>query len=100
MLKSDVDYEHFRAMVLKGVPDLLSPELLHALASMGHGDKLVLADSNFPSASICHGQAGASPRLVRADGHSIPRLLEAIMALLPLDTYTFAPVISCHVFLS
>ena len=82
---------------MKGVPDLLSPELLHALASMGHGDKLVLADSNFPSASICHGEAGASPRLVRADGHSIPRLLEAIMALLPLDTYTFAPVVSRHV---
>ena len=96
---SDVDFEHFRVMVLKGVPDVLSPELLHALASMGHGDKLVLADSNFPSASICHGEAGASPRLVRADGHSIPRLLEAIMALLPLDTYTFAPVLSRHVLL-
>ena len=68
-------------MVLKGVPDVLSPELLHALASMGHGDKLVLADSNFPSASICHGEAGASPRLVRADGHSIPRLLEALASL-------------------
>ena len=77
-------------MVLKGIPSILSPELLHALASMGHGDKIVIADANFPSASICHGEE--SPRLVRADGHNIPQLLQAILTLLPLDTYTFAPV--------
>ena len=77
-------------MVLKGIPSILSPELLHALASMGHGDKIVLADANFPSSSICSGDE--SPRLIRADGHSIPQLLQAILTLLPLDTYTFAPV--------
>ena len=76
-------------MVLKGIPSILSPDLLHVLASMGHGDKLVLADTNFPSASVCIGEG--SPRLVRADGHTIPQLLEAILLLLPLDTYVFAP---------
>ena len=78
-------------MVLKGIPSILSPELLHALASMGHGDKIVFADSNFPSASICHGDSEC-PRLVRADGHNIPQLLQAVLSLMPLDTYTFAPV--------
>lgn len=77
-------------MVLKGIPSILSPDLLHALASMGHGDKIVIADANFPSASICNGEE--SPRLVRADGHSIPHLLEAILKLMPLDTYVFSPV--------
>ena len=77
-------------MVLKGVPSILSPDLLHALASMGHGDKIVLADANFPSASICTGEE--SPRLVRADGHTIPSLLQAVLTLMPLDTYVFAPV--------
>ena len=77
-------------MVLKGVPSILSPDLLHALASMGHGDKIVLADANFPSASICAGDE--SPRLVRADGHTIPQLLQAVLSLMPLDTYVFAPV--------
>ena len=89
--KSDTDIA-FQIMVLKGVPSLLSPDLLHALASMGHGDKIVLADANFPSASICAGDE--SPRLVRADGHTIPQLLRAVLSLMPLDTYVFAPVIS------
>ena len=61
-------------------------------ASMGHGDRLVLSDTNFPSASICQGEAG--PKLVRADGHNIPQLLQAILTLMPLDTYVFAPVSS------
>jgi L-fucose mutarotase len=58
-------------------------------ADQGHGDRLVLADSNFPSASVCGGEG---PRLVRADGHAIPTLLEAILQLLPLDQYVSAPV--------
>ena len=36
-------------MGLKGIPQIISPELLFALAQMGHGDELVLADSNFPA---------------------------------------------------
>ena len=77
-------------MVLKGIPPIISPDLLHALASMGHGDRIVLADTNFPSASLCEGLDG--PKLVRADGHNIPQLLEAVLALIPLDSYVFAPV--------
>ena len=38
---------------LKRIPKILSPELLHTIASMGHGDEIVLADSNFPAASCC-----------------------------------------------
>ena len=37
---------------LKGIPKILSPDLLHALMTMGHADKIVLADDNFPSATI------------------------------------------------
>nr|XP_055156677.1 fucose mutarotase isoform X1 [Nyctereutes procyonoides] len=51
-------------VVLKGVPALLSPELLYALARMGHGDEIVLADVNFPTASICK----CGPEELRADG--------------------------------
>ena len=75
-------------MVLKGISPILSADLLHVLASMGHGDMLVLADSNFPSASV----STKVPCLVRADGHPIPNLLEAILQLLPLDTQQSAPV--------
>ncbi|XP_006867519.1 PREDICTED: fucose mutarotase [Chrysochloris asiatica] len=74
-------------VVLKGIPALLSPELLYALARMGHGDEIVLADANFPTASIC--QCG--PMEIRADGLDIPQLLEAMLKLLPLDTYAASP---------
>ncbi|MFE5317492.1 RbsD/FucU family protein [Paenibacillus sp. NPDC056579] len=66
--------------MLKGIPSVLSPELLKILMEMGHGDELVLADGNFPAAS--HAQ-----RLVRCDGHAIPGLLDAILTFFPLDTY-------------
>ena len=78
------------ANVLKGIPQILSPELLEVMASMGHGDRLVIGDSNFPAASVS--SAGPGGRLVRADGHSIPDLLEAILRLFPLDTQEAAPV--------
>ena len=64
--------------MLKGISNLLSPELLKILMEMGHGDEIVLGDGNFPAAS--HAQ-----RLVRADGHGIPAMLDAIMPLFPLD---------------
>ncbi|XP_029690854.1 fucose mutarotase isoform X1 [Takifugu rubripes] len=74
-------------VVLKGIPSVLSPELLYALAKMGHGDELVLADANFPASSIC----ACGPTEIRADGLGIPLLLEAILRLMPLDTYVTSP---------
>ena len=73
--------------MLKGIPSLLSPELLKVLMEMGHGDTLVIGDGNFPHASI----AGDSP-LIRLDGHGCAEVLDAILTLLPLDTYVDAPV--------
>lgn len=66
--------------MLKGIPKIISPELLKILDEMGHGDEIVLADGNFPGESV--GQ-----RCVRADGHGTAELLEAILKVLPLDTY-------------
>jgi len=71
--------------MLKGIPKNLSPELLKILMEMGHGDELVIADGNFPSASN-------AKRLVRADGLDVPPLLDDILTLFPLDTYVPHPV--------
>jgi L-fucose mutarotase len=76
-------------MPLKGVPHLISPELLYALASMGHGDEIVLADSNFPSDSIARANGA---RLIVCDGLPIPKLLRQILKLFPLDQYVPQPV--------
>lgn len=71
--------------MLKGIPSILSPELLKIMMEMGHGDEIIIADGNFPAAS--HAQ-----RLVRCDGHGVPEVLEAILKLLPLDQYVESPV--------
>ena len=71
--------------MLKGIPSILSPELLRILMEMGHGDELAIGDGNFPAASMAQ-------RLVRCDGHGVPELLDAILQFFPLDTYVDAPV--------
>ena len=72
--------------MLKHIPSILSPELLKVLMEMGQGDEIVLGDGNFPAQSM-----GKHAIVVRADGHSIPELLDAILTLMPLDTYTDKP---------
>lgn len=71
--------------MLKNIPSILNPELLKVLMEMGHGDEIVLADGNFPSASIAQ-------RLIRLDGHGVPEVLRAILKLFPLDIYVDKPV--------
>ena len=73
--------------MLKGISPLLSPNLLKALAEMGHGDELIIADGNFPAESV-----GKNAVVIRADGHGVEELLDAILALIPLDAYVEAPV--------
>ena len=72
--------------MLKGIPSIIPPDLMHVMMSMGHGDELVLADGNFPAASNAQ-------RLVRADGHGVPELLQAVLQLFPLDTYVDDPAV-------
>lgn len=73
--------------MLKGIPKIISPELLKVLMEMGHGDRIVIADGNFPSESV-----GKNAIVVRADGHSVPELLDAMLKLMPLDVYVDTPV--------
>lgn len=72
--------------MLKGIPPILSPELLKVLAEMGHGDEIVLADGNFPAESM-----GKNAVVIRADGHTVPEILDAVLTLLPLDKYVERP---------
>ena len=73
--------------MLKGIPSIISPELLKVLCEMGHSDRIVIADGNFPSASM-----GKNAIVIRCDGHGVPELLDAILQLFPLDTYVEKPV--------
>ncbi|MEG0755628.1 MAG: L-fucose mutarotase [Oscillospiraceae bacterium] len=73
--------------MLKNIPSILSPELLKVLMEMGHGDELVIGDGNFPGESV-----GKDAIVIRADGHGVPELLDAILQLMPLDQYSEKPV--------
>ena len=70
--------------MLKNIPPLLTPDALHALASMGHGDNVAIVDANFPAASIA-GKGGA--RLVQLAGASATQVLKAVLQVLPLDDF-------------
>ena len=64
--------------MLIGIPGILGPDLLFTLRSMGHGDEIALVDANYPAQEHAR-------RLVRADGHGVMALLEAVLAVMPLD---------------
>ena len=66
--------------MLKGIPKILSPELLKVLAEMGHSDRLVISDGNFPAESM-----GKDAIVIRCDGHGVPEILDAILQVMPGD---------------
>lgn len=70
--------------MLKLIPPVISPELMSILMRMGHGDEIVIADGNFPAESCAQ-------RIVRADGHGVVELLDAILKFFPLDSFVDHP---------
>jgi L-fucose mutarotase len=66
--------------MLKNINPLLSPDLLRALRAMGHGDELAVVDGNYPAQS-------AGPQVMRFDGVNATIALEAVLSVMPLDTY-------------
>jgi len=82
VLKGSID-------MLKNIPPILSPELLKVLCEMGHSDRICIGDGNFPGSSMAKAKNAI---FLRADGHGVPELLDAILQVIPLDTYVDTPV--------
>lgn len=76
--------------MLKTLTRLHTPDLLHLLASMGHGDEVALVDAHFPAVSLAR-------RLVRLDGADLPEALDACLALIPLDRFVPDPALRMEV---
>jgi L-fucose mutarotase len=76
--------------MLIGIDPILSPDLLHGLRAMGHGDTLVIADGNFPAAAVAR-------RLINMEAADLRRALRAILSVLPIDEYEADPVIGMEV---
>jgi L-fucose mutarotase len=76
--------------MLRNIPSILSPDLLWTLRAMGHGDDVVIADANFPATALgarCH----------RLDGLTATDVLQAVLTVLPLDTYVPNPALVMEV---
>jgi L-fucose mutarotase len=76
--------------MLKNLNRLHTPELLHLLASMGHGDEIALVDAHYPAVSMAR-------RLVRLDAADLPHVLDACLALMPLDSFVPDPALRMEV---
>jgi len=76
--------------VLRGIHPLLGPDLLAALAAMGHGDTLAIVDANFPAASV-------GRRVIEARGASSPALLDAVLTVFPVDAASVPAVLTMEV---
>src|SRR3954447_11417725 len=77
--------------MLKGIDPLLNADLLYVLRAMGHGDDLVIADANFPSETM------ATRKLIRMDAADGPRVLKAILSVMPLDDFVPDPALRIEV---
>lgn len=73
--------------MLRNIPSIISPALLKILDEMGHSDRILITDANYPAESM-----GMNTNIVRCDGHGVPELLEAILKLIPLDASVKCPV--------
>jgi len=76
--------------MLIGIDPLLGPECLAVLRAMGHGDRVVLVDANFPAAS-------SGPRVVRMDGAPLLAALGAVLSVLPIDDFEAEALVSMQV---
>ncbi len=71
--------------MLKGIDPRLNADVLHALRAMGHGDVLIIADTNFPSDSVSTETVLGS--LLRMDNLTAAQAVEAVLSVMPLDTF-------------
>lgn len=71
--------------MLKGIPKVLTPEMLKILCEMGHDDEIVIADAHFPAEAM-------GKRVIQYPCISAPEMVEAIVKVMPLDTYVEAPI--------
>lgn len=76
--------------MLKGLDPLLTADLLHALCAMGHGDTVAIVDANFPA-------AGLGPPVIELPGLAAPRVLDAVLSVLPLDDVAMPPASTMEV---
>ena len=83
------------ASMLKGIDPLLNADILYALRAMGHGDDLIIADTNFPSDSVA--RQTVLGKLLRIDAVTAGRAAKAILSVMPLDAFVEKPALRMEI---
>jgi L-fucose mutarotase len=81
--------------MLKGIDPILNADVLYALRAMGHGDDLIIADTNFPSDSVA--RQTVLRKLLRIDCVTAGRAAKAILSVMPLDSYVPHPALRMEI---
>ena len=81
--------------MLKGIDPLLNADVLQALRAMGHGDDVVLCDTNFPADSVA--RSTVLGRLLRIENVTAPRAARAVLSVMPLDSFVDAPALRMEI---
>ena len=81
--------------MLKSIDPILNADVLYALRAMGHGDDLVLCDTNFPADSVA--RLTVLGRLLRIDNVTAGRATRAILSVLPLDSFVDQPALRMEI---
>lgn len=81
--------------MLKGIDPLLNADVLYALKSMGHGDDLIITDTNFPADSVA--RQTVLGKLLRIDAVTAARAAKAILSVLPLDSFVDQPALRMEI---
>ena len=81
--------------MLKGIDPLLNADVLQCLRAMGHGDDVVLCDTNFPADSVA--RSTVLGRLLRLDNVTAARAARAVLSVMPLDSFVDAPALRMEV---
>src|ERR1700748_2863750 len=75
--------------MLKGIDPILTPDVLHALCSMGHGDEVAIVDAHYPADAA--GRSSSIGKVLRLDGVDSARAIRAVLSVLPLDSFVPHP---------
>ncbi len=81
--------------MLKGIDPLLNADVLRALRAMGHGDDVIICDTNFPADSVA--RQTVTGKLLRIDGVSAARVAKAILSVMPLDSFVEKPALRMEI---
>ena len=81
--------------MLKGIDPILNADVLYALKSMGHGDEVIITDTNFPADSVA--RQTVLGKLLRIDAVTAARAAKAILSVLPLDSFVELPALRMEI---